>query len=66
MINSDVHSLTADDFRQSRRRVLERLRAKERDELLNDISRRLVERVITQEAAMEERINANNVAAERW
>ena len=66
MTNEDVHSLTAEDFRAQRRRVLEVKRAKERDELITDISRRLLEGLISQDAATEERLNAANVVAERW
>ena len=38
MTNEDVHTLTAEDFRAQRRRVLEVKRAKEREDVLTDIS----------------------------
>ena len=66
MTNEDVHTLTAEDFRAQRRRVLEVKRAKEREDVLTDISRRLLEGLISQDTATEERVNAANVVAERW
>ncbi len=65
MTNEDVHTLTAEDFRAQRRRVLEVKRAKECEDLLTDISRRLLEGLISQDTATEERVNAANVVAER-
>ena len=63
MTNEDVYTLTAEDFRAQGRRVLEVKHAKERKDLLTDISRRLLEGLISQDTATEERLNAAIVVA---